>query len=337
MPKVSVIIPVYNVERYLRECLDSVTNQTLTDIEIICVNDCSPDNSLHILQDYAQKDGRIKIINLEKNVGQGIARNIAIEKVLGEYIQFLDADDWLNVNAFEKLYNYAKKMNVDYVEYTYNKYFEDTGEIRYRALKIDMPENQCFSYSFSEKYLFHNPMFVTNKFYNANFIKQNNIKFGGHKLGEDHIFNIHTRILGSKAAFIDAPVYNYRIRQDSACHSVNPETLKLIDVMSIVRDLLCKYNLIEAELDNYNNYVVNICVLNYLRTPKYLRKEYDNRVKVFLGDLLYKEYKRRFYKRHSKFYKFTQKIFSVKNKNKYKVITVFGIKIKLKRELNHEN
>ena len=83
MPKVSVIIPVYNVERYLRQCMDSVVNQTLKDIEIICVNDCSPDNSIAILQEYANKDNRIKIINLKENGGLGHARNVALEHVTG--------------------------------------------------------------------------------------------------------------------------------------------------------------------------------------------------------------------------------------------------------------
>ena len=92
MPKVSVIIPVYNVEKYLKQCLDSVVNQTLKDIEIICVNDGSTDNSLEILEEYAQKDNRIIIISQE-NQGQSVARNIALEKATGEYVGFVDSDD----------------------------------------------------------------------------------------------------------------------------------------------------------------------------------------------------------------------------------------------------
>ena len=88
MPKVSVIIPVYNVEKYLRECLDSVINQTLSDIEIICINDGSTDNSLEILKEYAENDSRIKIITQE-NQGQGVARNNAIEAAQGEYLVFV--------------------------------------------------------------------------------------------------------------------------------------------------------------------------------------------------------------------------------------------------------
>ena len=92
MPKVSVIIPVYNVEKYLSECLDSVVNQTLQDIEIICVNDGSTDNSLEILKEYAEKDSRLRIINL-RNSGVSVARNIGIFAALADFIMFVDADD----------------------------------------------------------------------------------------------------------------------------------------------------------------------------------------------------------------------------------------------------
>ena len=128
-PKVSVIIPVYNVEQYLRECLDSVVNQTLKDIEIICVNDGSTDNSLVILEEYAAKDERIKIVNKE-NGGLSSARNCAIPLARGEYIGFVDSDDWIDLDFYEKLYNTAKKYkaeiacaNLYRVSNTKSKYF----------------------------------------------------------------------------------------------------------------------------------------------------------------------------------------------------------------------
>ena len=92
-PSVSVVIPVYMVERYLAPCLESVLSQTLTDIEVLCVNDCSPDECAEILTDYANKDIRLKVINQEKVKGQSVARNIGIDTAEGEYIYFLDPDD----------------------------------------------------------------------------------------------------------------------------------------------------------------------------------------------------------------------------------------------------
>lgn len=111
-PKVSIIMPVYNVEKYLKKCLNSLINQTLDDIEIICVNDGSTDNSDKILQEFAQKDSRIKILT-QSNKGQSVARNLAIENANGEYLGFVDSDDWVDLDYFEKLYNIAIKYDCD--------------------------------------------------------------------------------------------------------------------------------------------------------------------------------------------------------------------------------
>ena len=115
MPKVSVIIPVYNVEKYLRECLDSVINQTLKDIEIICIDDGSTDNSLSILEKYAKKDKRVKIIALNHNIKQGGARNRGLDIAVGKYIMFVDSDDYLALNTIESFYNAINKTGVDIV------------------------------------------------------------------------------------------------------------------------------------------------------------------------------------------------------------------------------
>ena len=110
--KVSIIVPVYNAESFLRRCLDSLVNQTLKEIEIIAIDDGSTDNSYQILLEYAQKDTRIKIISQE-NAGPSKARNIGLEKAKGDYISFVDSDDWVDENFLEKLYNSAKNNNSD--------------------------------------------------------------------------------------------------------------------------------------------------------------------------------------------------------------------------------
>lgn len=135
MPKVSVIIPVYNVEKYLKQCLDSVVNQTLQDIEIICVNDGSTDNSLKILEEYAQKDNRIIIISQE-NQGQSVARNIALEKATGEYVGFVDSDDYIDSNFYEELYRHAKKNNTDIACGEIYKPNENCFYIKYNKVEI---------------------------------------------------------------------------------------------------------------------------------------------------------------------------------------------------------
>ena len=108
--KISIIVPVYNVEKYLERCLDSLINQTLKDIEIICINDGSTDNSSEILKEYAKKDSRIIIIN-QNNQGISVARNNGMNKAKGKYIGFVDSDDWVDLDFFEKLYKAAEKHN----------------------------------------------------------------------------------------------------------------------------------------------------------------------------------------------------------------------------------
>ena len=103
MTKVSIIVPVYNVEKYLERCLDSLINQTLTNIEIVCINDGSTDNSGKILDDYAAKDNRIKVIH-QNNAGQAVARNNGLKIANGNYINFVDSDDWVDLDFIEKLY-----------------------------------------------------------------------------------------------------------------------------------------------------------------------------------------------------------------------------------------
>ena len=104
MPKLSVVVPIYNVEQYLKKCLDSIVNQTLADIEIICVNDGSTDNSLDIINEYAKNDNRIVVIN-KKNSGLGAAYNSGLEIAKGEYIGFVEPDDYISPNMYEELYN----------------------------------------------------------------------------------------------------------------------------------------------------------------------------------------------------------------------------------------
>ena len=123
--KVSIIVPVYNVEEYLPQCLDSLVNQTLQDIEIICINDGSTDSSGKILDNYAQKDNRIKVITKE-NEGQGVARNLAMDHANGEYIMFCDPDDWFELSACEDAYNQISKNDNDIVFFNYFDYFDNS-------------------------------------------------------------------------------------------------------------------------------------------------------------------------------------------------------------------
>ncbi len=124
-PKISVIIPIYNAEKYLSQCLDSIINQTYTDLEIICIIDGSPDNSLEICRKYADKDGRIKVFYKE-NGGTHTARNKGLEMARGEYVMFIDPDDWLDLDTLECLAEKIEEYNLDVIRFNYIREFEDT-------------------------------------------------------------------------------------------------------------------------------------------------------------------------------------------------------------------
>ena len=127
--KVSIIIPVYNTELWLKDCLDSVINQTLKELEIICVNDASTDNSLEILKEYEKLDSRIIVLNHNFNCGVSAFRNTRASYATGEYIYFLDSDDMIQLNTMEILYNKAKSLNLDVLCFDGNTFYE-SEEIR---------------------------------------------------------------------------------------------------------------------------------------------------------------------------------------------------------------
>ena len=171
-PKVSIIIPIYNVENYLRQCLDSAINQTLKDIEIICVNDGSTDTSLQIINEYANKDNRIKIIN-KTNGGLSSARNAGLKIAQGEFIGFLDSDDYLDLNFYKSLYKRAKETNSDIVVCEYIYRFQDNNKRKKIFLQVDKnvitsDKNEKFKCLYLPVYCY-----VHNKIYKKDCIKEN--------------------------------------------------------------------------------------------------------------------------------------------------------------------
>lgn len=140
MIKVSVIIPVYNAERFLEKCLDSIINQTLKEIEIICIDDCSTDNSLSILERYSHKDSRIIVLKNEINKGSGGARNIGINIAKGEYIAFIDSDDFIDSKYLELLYYTGNKFDADLIN-TESIYFCNENE---SIEELDLNNNFSF-------------------------------------------------------------------------------------------------------------------------------------------------------------------------------------------------
>ncbi len=208
MPSVSFIIPVYNVEQYISKCLDSVCKQTLKDIEIICVNDASTDNSLVILKEYAINDNRINIINLNSNKGVSVARNIGISEAKGEYIAFIDSDDSIDFDFCEKLYEKAKMNDVDIAKGNTIIEFQD-GTFQIPIL------NSLIESQKEKLYFTHN---WWSAIYKKKLIQDNNILFN-EKLtnGEDILFlNNVLLATNKKIVLVNDTYYHYNRRDDSS-------------------------------------------------------------------------------------------------------------------------
>lgn len=211
--KVSVIIPVYNVEKYLERCLDSVCNQTLSDIEIICINDCSKDNSLKILKEYAKEDGRIKLIDFEENKGTAVARNTGINEAQGEYIGFVDSDDYIDLDFYEKLYNKAIETDADTAKGTMRCIGSDK-EIGYDRNNLIKKNFAYFYDSF------------TTAIYKTKFLKDNNILFPLNvNYFEDPYFSILAGLKYKKVSIVDNANYYYVNRNNSLVNSFSEKNV----------------------------------------------------------------------------------------------------------------
>lgn len=253
-PLVSVIIPVYNVENYLRQCLDTVINQTLQEIEIICINDGSTDNSLKILEEYAKKDNRIIILSQE-NKGSGPTLNNGISKSTGEFIAIMDSDDYYPSSyVLEYLYKIAKKTNVlvcggsaiqlknDILITDFNKF--DSG---YSFRKSGFHEYIDYQYDYG----------YWRFIYNREFLLKNNLYFEDYRRYKDPIWFIKTMTLAKYFYAIKLPVYVYRVE-----HKEIEWTIKK------VRDCICGI----TDVLNFSN-KYNLEKLHYKYATKRL---YDN-------------------------------------------------------------
>ncbi|ACN83322.1 glycosyltransferase family 2 protein [Brachyspira hyodysenteriae] len=201
MIKVSVIIPVYNAEKYIEKCLDSVINQTLKEIEIICIDDCSTDNSHSILERYKKIDNRIVVLRNETNQGIGKNRNIGIKKAVGEYLAFIDNDDFYSPNFLYDLFSTSKKYNSD-ISYT-NTIFrekEDYNIVIDGNIKDDYVIDYTlpsYFYLYSEKGLYSDklwPWEVWGKIWRKDFLIKNNITFINSNYFEDLVFLLESII-----------------------------------------------------------------------------------------------------------------------------------------------
>lgn len=248
---ISVIVPVYNVEQYLEQCLDSIVNQTYRDIEILCVNDGSLDNSLSILKRYADKDDRIKIID-QPNRGLSVARNTALDMASGDVVSFVDSDDYIDLDTYRLVADeFAKDGSLDIVEIGYCEFFPDGS--RYSTI----PDIQDAD---SEKRLFLNKTGNISFFVCCKCIRRHllgGVRFPEGRYYEDNVFNFRILNKTNNIKSIPKPLYFYRQRKGSITEDSLSE--KIVDIAVTLDDYY------ECEKDTYTKKMLSLYILCNIR------------------------------------------------------------------------
>lgn len=283
MSKVSIIMPVYNAEKFLNEAIESVLNQTYTDFELLLINDKSTDNSKEICREYSEKDSRIVLLeNNSENHGPGPARNIGLDYATGEYIYFMDADDWIDINLLLYAVNRMRETNADIVQF--GVMYEQNDEIN------------------SEQYCWRGKNFLTKDEIKKdffNFWKENRnslwihlfrrdvvktIKFENIISGEDISYTLDAFSKAERIAYIENVLYHYRYVEGSTSHRWNEDTIECSgNIWNHQRNFLQSFQggidkLAYAEVA-YDNYIwaiyqlsSNLCTLSYKDKKRELLK-----------------------------------------------------------------
>lgn len=238
--KVSVIIPVYNTEKYLEEAVNSIINQTLREIEIIIVNDGSTDNSIQILENFAKLDNRIIILTHEKNKGLSEARNTGIKEIRGEYIYFFDSDDILETDCLELCYNKSSTENLDFLFFDAVTFYDNTDKTnlklnyqRSKGLESKVYKGiEIFEILLKEK-RYKDPVWLN--FIKTSYLKQLNLSFIPGIYHEDILFSLQLYVEAKRVDFICRSFFHRRMRGNSIMGKLKIKNID--DMLFIVREI----------------------------------------------------------------------------------------------------
>lgn len=297
-PLISIIVPIYNVEKYLSKCVDSLRNQTLKDIEIILIDDESPDNCPRLCDEYANEDRRIKVVH-KKNGGLGFARNSGLEVATGQYVAFIDSDDYIELNAYETLYNKAKENDLDLLCFSYNRFAENDfrTEEKYNAeLEVCADKEQIRTSAlgvFDHAGLKVRPIGGSScmALFKREIIEVNHLRFVSERqyISEDFIFVFLFSIHSSKVGWLDNTYYHYRLNLNSLTNVVRLDRME--------------------KSEAYAKYVSDLIVQNgYSESCRrfawgyYIGNARSATVSVFMSNMKMEEKKKWFYQQMSSTY-----------------------------------
>ena len=287
----SIVIPVYNSQRYINECLDSILNQTLDNIEIICIDDRSTDNSFNILQDYANNYDNIKVFRNEENKGAGFSRNRGLSYIKGDYFAFVDSDDFLDETAYEKVFNLVKAEDLDFAMFQLINYDDETGEV-YTESYYDI---KCLGDDYTQKVFNHKDVAdiggifkisvsPCNKIFNRAFIERIDARFKEGISFEDNIFFFKIFLNAERVSFYKEHLYYRRRRNDSVMGAYNENNVNVIFISSIILDLFQEEGYYELYKKGLLKFKIDVC-RNRL-------KQTDNKHKPYFYKIMHEDFKK---------------------------------------------
>ena len=319
-----MIVPVYNNEPFLKECLDSLINQTLKELEIICVDDGSTDNSLKVLREYEKKYDCIKVFSQE-NSGAGIARNHGLKYVQGEYVSFIDSDDWLELDAFEKLYTNAKSNDSDLVFFNAIEHYPDRNRKRIYFPNNEEYAKRVFNYHDNKKIVMNGFLIVCTKLHRTRFIKEHNIQFKDFPVNNDVSVHIETTLLAERISYVPDILYHYRRDEPISLQTSTVKTKKgfaSINLFKSVEKFLKEHELMGEFETNFLNFKfgesevrLNQLDIQYKDEFLQLLKNDYNNMEISFNTLK---------KIHFRKYKFYIHVLNAKNYDEFDTIHNFG-------------
>lgn len=247
---VSVVMPVYNTENYLDTAILSILNQSFKNLELIIVDDASTDSSPEIIKKYAKRDRRIKTFTMPKNSGAGAARNEGIKHIEGEYVLFVDSDDWLTNTTLERSYNYAVNLKLDMVWYyatiydeSVNKYYQDEKvykKIAFLGRYLDDKQLQVFSYkNFPLDFFQVTKKYPWNKLIKTSLIKEHHLQFDNVRHHNDSFFITMAMVFSKRIGYLKEPLYYYRVnRLDSISASADWDAASIYETFEKIKNEL---------------------------------------------------------------------------------------------------
>ena len=273
-PKVSVIIPVHNTEKYLRQCMDSVVGQTLKEIEIICVDDGSTDGSLSILKEYAEKDRRITVM-AQENLHAGVARNAGLAVARGEYLSILDSDDFFEPEMLESAFSRAERTGADFVVYNSNQFDDKTKSFTNPDHFVKypfFPGKEYFGYHEIGGNIFKSVIgWSWDKLYRAGFVERHGLRFQSQRTTNDALFVFSAIFLAERISLLDKEkrLAHHRINNSSSLENTRSMSWTCFyDMLVALRGRIIKENKFDELERDFVDYALNFSLWNLNTLPE---------------------------------------------------------------------